>query len=35
MGHGSKKMIYDVYGNFVEGLEEDAGKILDYFGKDF
>jgi len=35
MGHGSKKMIYEVYGNYVEGLEKDAGKILDYFGKDF
>lgn len=35
MGHGSKKMIYDVYGNYVEGLETDAGKILVYFGKDF
>jgi integrase len=35
MGHGSKKMIYEVYGNYVEGLETDAGKILDYFGKDF
>ena len=35
MGHGSKKMIYEVYGNYVEGLETDAGKILHYFGKDF
>ena len=35
MGHSSKKMIYDVYGNYVQGLEEDAGKILGYFGKDF
>ena len=35
MGHSSKKMIYDVYGNYVDGLEEDAGKILEYFGKDF
>jgi integrase len=35
MGHGSKKMIYEVYGNYVEGLETDAGKILKYFGKDF
>ncbi len=35
MGHGSKKMIYEVYGNYVEGLEKDAGKILEYFGKDF
>ena len=35
MGHGSKKMIYEVYGNYVEGLETDAGKILNYFGSDF
>ena len=35
MGHGSKKMIYEVYGKYVEGLEEDAGKILEYFGRDF
>ena len=28
-------MIYDVYGNYVDGLEEDAGKILGYLGKDF
>jgi integrase len=28
-------MIYEVYGNYLEGLEKDAGKILDYFGKDF
>ena len=35
MGHGSKKMIYEVYGNYVEGLETDAGKILKYFGNDF
>ena len=35
MGHSSKKMIYEVYGNYVEGLEEDAGKILEYLGRDF
>jgi integrase len=35
MGHGSKKMVYEVYGNYVEGLETDAGSILGYFGKDF
>ena len=35
MGHGSKKMIYEVYGNYVEDLETDTGMILDYFGKDF
>ena len=35
MGHSSKKMIYEVYGNYVEGLEKDTGKILEYFGIDF
>ncbi len=35
MGHGSKKMVYEVYGNYVEGLEKDADKILEYFGNDF
>ncbi len=35
MGHGSKQMLYEVYGKYVEGLETDAGKILEYFGKDF
>ena len=35
MGHGSKQMLYEVYGKYVERLETDAGKILDYFGKDF
>ena len=35
MGHGSKEMIYEVYGKYVEGLEKDAGAIKDYFGKDF
>ena len=32
---GSKKMVYEVYGNYVEGLEKDAGNILEYFGNDF
>ncbi|GAM11349.1 putative lambdoid prophage Rac integrase [Geobacter sp. OR-1] len=35
MGHGSKQMVYEVYGNYVEGLEKDREKILDYFGRDF
>jgi len=35
MGHGSKSMIYDVYGKYVEGLERDRDRILDYFGEDF
>ena len=35
MGHSSKKMVYEVYGNYVEGLEKDADKIRAYFGPDF
>jgi len=35
MGHGSKKMVYEVYGDYIEGLEQDAWKILEYFGRDF
>jgi len=35
MGHASKQMVYEVYGNYVEGLEEDAEAIYNYFGQDF
>jgi integrase len=35
MGHASKQMVYEVYGNYVEGLEEDAAAILHYYGRDF
>ena len=35
MGHSSKKMIYEVYGDYVEGLEDNYSRILEYFGKDF
>jgi integrase len=35
MGHASKQMVFEVYGNYVEGLEEDAENILEYFGNDF
>jgi len=28
-------MVYEVYGNYVEGLERDAESILEYFGRDF
>lgn len=35
MGHGTKQMIYEVYGNYIEGLEVDLWQILEYFGKDF
>lgn len=35
MGHASKKMVYEVYGNYVEKLERDREEILAFFGKDF
>ncbi len=35
MGHASKQMVYEVYGNYVEGLEKDGERILEYFGRDF
>jgi len=35
MGHASKQMVFEVYGNYVEGLEEDAEDIFNYFGQDF
>jgi integrase len=35
MGHGSKKMIYEIYGEWHENLEEDVEKIRQFFGEDF
>jgi len=35
MGHNTKRMLYETYGKYVEGLEEDYGLILKYFGEDF
>lgn len=35
MGHCDKKMVYEVYGKYVEGLELDRAKILEMFGEDF
>jgi len=35
MGHASKQMVYEVYGNYVEGLEEDGERIFEYLGRDF
>jgi len=35
MGHGSKQMVYEVYGDYIEGLEEDFWNILEYMGKNF
>lgn len=35
MGHGSKEMLYNVYGKYVQGLEADLDQILEYFGEDY
>jgi len=35
MGHGSKQMVYEVYGSYIPGVENDKEKIRDYFGEDF
>ncbi len=35
MGHASKHMVFKIYGNYVEGLEEDTELIFEYFGADF
>jgi len=35
MGHSSKQMVYQVYGEYVEDLEDDVENIIRYFGKDF
>jgi integrase len=35
MGHSSKKMVYQTYGDYVEDLEDDVDDIIRYFGRDF
>lgn len=35
MGHGTKKMVYEVYGAYVEGMEDDKEGIRELFGADF
>jgi integrase len=35
MGHGSKKMVDEVYGRYVKRLEQDHDNILGFFGQDF
>ena len=32
MGHSSKQMVYQVYGEYVEDLEDDVDNIINYFG---
>ncbi len=35
MGHSTKKMVDEVYGQYRKGLVEESQKILDYLGEDF
>lgn len=35
MGHGSRQMVYEVYGRYVDRLEDDLAGIRRYFGADF
>jgi len=35
MGHASKQLIFETYGKYAEGLEEDRAEILSYMGQDF
>lgn len=35
MGHGNKKMIFEVYGRYREGLVEERQQIVNYLGDDF
>lgn len=34
MGHSSSQMVYQVYWDYVEELEDDVDDIIRYFGKD-
>lgn len=35
MGHATKQMIFERYGRYVDGLEQDKSRILELFGRDF
>jgi hypothetical protein len=35
MRNGSKKIVYEVSGNYAEAPEKKAGKILEYFDNNF
>ncbi|UPU37474.1 tyrosine-type recombinase/integrase [Geomonas paludis] len=35
MGHGSKQMLFEIYGKYVQGLEDDKNSILGFMGTDF
>jgi|BarGraIncu00431A_1022009.scaffolds.fasta_scaffold01801_1 integrase len=35
MGHANKQMVFETYGNYLEGVDEDYEEILNYLGRDF
>ena len=35
MGHGSRKLVYDDHGDYVDGLENEYEDILKYMGREF
>lgn len=35
MGHATKQMVFEIYGDYAEGLEQDKELIEAYFGSDF
>jgi hypothetical protein len=35
MGHGSRKMVYEVYVQWPEGLADDIEQIITFMGDDF
>lgn len=35
MGHSTKQMVYEVYGKYTKGLEQDRARIVEFFGDDF
>jgi len=35
MGHASKKMVYEVYGDWKAGMENERDEIRQFFGADF
>lgn len=35
VGHGTKQMVYERYGRYVEGLDEDYAEIIKLYDDDF
>jgi hypothetical protein len=34
-GHGSRQMVFEVYGNYIDNLERDYWDILNYHGEGY